>query len=62
MAERPEEIAPPVLERLYRDMLSAGERAAKSHLPTVRDAYFACAAMVAKESLALGRRLAGRDG
>lgn len=50
MAERPEEI----LDRLYRDMLKTGERAAKNHLPAVRDAWFAAAAMVARESLALG--------
>lgn len=50
MSDRTEEI----LNRLYQSFLQAGERAAKSHLPAIRDAWFAAAAQVARECLALG--------
>lgn len=45
------------LDRLYRELLTHGERAAKNHLPAVRDAWFGAAAIVAKEALAHGVKL-----
>ncbi len=42
------------LDALFRWMMEAGERAAKSRRPEVRDAYYACAAKVAHEMHAHG--------
>ena len=46
---------------LYSDILACGERAQRSHLRPVADAYFVAAAKIAKSSLELGYRLSERS-
>lgn len=49
------------LDRLYREMFAAGTRAGKSKRPEVRDAWFAAAALVAREALAHGVTISERQ-
>ena len=42
------------LDRLFRALLDAGQRAGRTKRPEVRDAFFSAAAMVAKEALSVG--------
>ena len=46
-----------ILDTSYREILETGERAARSHLPAVRDAWFGAAAILARASLAVGVKL-----